>query len=150
MPDIACRVVHGAPVQGLLRWHCSNDIATCAEAATPAASDGMATAGSPAAASAQEMSPVSAPAPGVLAPQSALAQLQQPLQSPGVQNSQATMVDGMLQLQGQNLWPFTDQTQDALKTALAAAMPAVPQDQIKILETVQASTALSLRTLLLL
>lgn len=52
------------------------------------------------------------------------------------------MVDGMLQLQGQTLWPITDQAQAALTSALAAAMPAVPQDQIKILETVQASTAL--------
>ena len=51
------------------------------------------------------------------------------------------MVDGMLQLQGQNLWPFTDQAQAALTAALAAAMPAIPQDQIRILETFQASTS---------
>ena len=72
------------------------------------------------------------------------------MQSAGVLDPQATMVDGMLQLQGQNLWPFADQTQAALTFALAAAMPAVPQDHIKILETVQASTALCLRTPLLL
>ena len=87
--------------------------------------------------------PVSAPVPGPIAPMSAPAQLQQP-----VQNMQATMLDGMLQLQGRNLWPWSDHAQAAVTSALAAAMPAVPQGQVKILETIQASTALCTGTVI--
>lgn len=88
-------------------------------------------AGSPPTAAA--LSPATPPAPGPQAPVQAPAALQQPLQDP-----QAMMVDGVLQLQGQRLWPFDDKAQAALTSVLAAAMPGVPRDSVKVLETVQA------------
>ena len=57
------------------------------------------------------------------------------------------MLDGMLQLQGHNLWPLSDSAEAAVVSALAAAMPVVPQGQVKILETIQASKALHIKTL---
>ena len=93
------------------------------------------------AAAAPALSPVLAPAPGPLVPVTAPAQPQQPVQSPAL-DTQAAVLEGVVELQGQNVWPFSDHTQAALQSALAAAMPAVLQDQVKILDTVQASTIL--------
>jgi len=90
---------------------------------------------SPVAAAAPAQSPAIAPALAFLAPVQAPAQeLQQPAQNP-----QDTMLDGVLQLQGQRLWPFDDKAQAALTSALATVMPAMPRDQVKILDSVQAS-----------
>lgn len=93
-------------------------------------------AGSTVAAAAPSQTPATAPVPGPLAPVPAPAQ-----QQPPVQNVQATRLDGVAQLQGQGLWPFDDRMQGALVSALAAAMPGIPQNKVKIEEAVQASTA---------
>ena len=60
-----------------------------------------------------------------------------PLQRPAV-DRRATVVDGMLQLQGLRLWPFNAAQRIALKSALIAAMPGVVADSIRILDTKQA------------
>lgn len=93
-------------------------------------------AGSTVAAGAPSHTLATAPLPGPLAPAPAPAQ-----QQPPVQNPQATRLDGVVQLQGQGLWPFDDRMQGALVSALAAAMPGIPQNEVKIEEAVQASTA---------
>ena len=69
----------------------------------------------------------------------ASAQAPAPLQQSAV-NRRATVVDGVLQLQGQRLWPFDGGPRIALKSALIAAMPGIVADRIRILDTEQACT----------
>ena len=100
----------------------------------------MDAAGNAVAAAAPSQPPATALVPGPPAP--ALAPAPAPAQQqPPVHNVQATRLDGVAQLQGQGLWPFDDRMQGALVSALAAAMPGIPQNQVKIEEAVQASTA---------
>ena len=98
-------------------------------------------ASSPVAVPAASPGPLVAPA---LAPH-ALAQAPAPLQQPAV-DRRATVVDGVLQLQGSRLWPFDGAQRIALKSALIAAMPGIVADSIRILDTEQAcpSTAWSI------
>lgn len=106
------------------------------QAGAPLEPQAVDAAGSTVAAAALSQTPATALVPGPLAPAPAPAQ-----QQPPVQNVQATRLDGVAQLQGQGLWPFDDRMQGALVSALAAAMPGIPQNQVKIEEAVQASTA---------
>ena len=67
----------------------------------------------------------------------AAAQAPVPAQRPAV-DRRATVVDGVLQLQGPRLWPFNAAQRIALKSALIAAMPGVVADSIRIVDTEQA------------
>ena len=103
---------------------------------SPEAQAGDRAASSPAAVPAASPGPLVAPALAPFAP----AQAPAPLQQSAV-NRKATVVDGMLQLQGQKLWPFDSGPRIALEAALAAAMPGIVADRIKILDTERACTS---------
>lgn len=46
-------------------------------------------------------------------------------------------MDALLRLQGPGLWPFSGQAQDALLTALASVMTAIPKSAISVVATAQ-------------
>ncbi|CAK0761588.1 hypothetical protein CVIRNUC_002875 [Coccomyxa viridis] len=101
---------------------------------SPDAQAGVNAASSPAAVPAANPGPLVAPAHAPLA----AAQAPAPLQRSAV-DRRATVVDGVLQLQGPRLWPFDAAQRIALKSALIAAMPGVVADSIRIMDTEQAS-----------
>ncbi len=103
---------------------------------SPDAQAGVNAASSPAAVPAANPGPLVAPAHAPLA----AAQAPAPLQRSAV-DRRATVVDGVLQLQGPRLWPFDAAQRIALKSALIAAMPGVVADSIRIMDTEQARSS---------
>ena len=52
-------------------------------------------------------------------------------------DARSTIVDARLRLQGPSVWPFDARAQDALVSALASVMMAVPRTAINVVAVVQ-------------